>query len=71
MTANPVKSIIPPYLLYTIDTMPGSSGAPVFNDLWEVVTLHHAWDPVANHNEGVMVSRIHADAWQSALWPLK
>ena len=31
-----------PYLHYVTDTMPGSSGAPVFNEEWEVVALHHA-----------------------------
>ncbi len=27
---------------YLTDTLPGSSGAPVFNDKWEVVALHHS-----------------------------
>ena len=30
------------FLHYMTDTMPGSSGAPVFNDEWEVIALHHA-----------------------------
>lgn len=30
---------------YLADTMPGSSGAPVFNDKWEVVALHHSGEP--------------------------
>lgn len=30
---------------YTGDTQPGSSGAPVFSDLWEVVALHHSGVP--------------------------
>jgi len=30
---------------YLADTMPGSSGAPVFNRRWEVVALHHSGGP--------------------------
>lgn len=30
---------------YEGDTEPGSSGSPVFNDLWEVVALHHSGVP--------------------------
>lgn len=29
------------FIHYTSDTEPGSSGAPVFNDQWQVVALHH------------------------------
>jgi endonuclease G len=28
-------------ILYASDTAPGSSGSPVFNDVWQVVALHH------------------------------
>lgn len=34
-----------PFLHYEADTEPGSSGAPVFNDGWEVVALHHSAVP--------------------------
>lgn len=30
---------------YLADTMPGSSGSPVFNRRWEVVALHHSGGP--------------------------
>ena len=30
---------------YQADTEPGSSGSPVFNDLWELAALHHAGVP--------------------------
>lgn len=33
------------FLHYKTDTAPGSSGAPVFNDQWEVVGLHHSGVP--------------------------
>lgn len=60
-------------LWYTTDTMPGSSGSPVFNNDWFVVALHHAGVPETKDgvtvrqsdgsekwiaNEGVRVSRI-------------
>ena len=60
-------------LWYTTDTMPGSSGSPVFNNDWFVVALHHAGVPEMKDgvvvrqsdgsekwiaNEGVRVSRI-------------
>jgi endonuclease G len=52
-------------LLYEADTLPGSSGSPVFNDLWEIVALHHYGDPSAPivapgvlANEGIRISAI-------------
>ncbi len=29
------------FIHYTTDTLPGSSGAPVLNDQWQVVAIHH------------------------------
>ena len=54
---------------YLTDTMPGSSGSPVFNNDWECVALHHSggWLPqpgdASTHfrNEGILVSAILAD----------
>ncbi len=63
-------------LLYETDTDQGSSGAPVFNDRWEVVALHHWGEPFlermdergkripVNVNEGVRISAIYADLEQ-------
>jgi endonuclease G len=34
-----------PFLQYTTDTLPGSSGSPAFNKDWEVVGLHHSGVP--------------------------
>jgi len=57
-------------LHYMTDTMPGSSGAPVFNDQWEVVALHHWGEPFReiatpdgrpvqrDLNEGIRISAI-------------
>jgi endonuclease G, mitochondrial len=60
-------------LLYETDTEVGSSGAPVFSDLWDVVALHHFGQPniakldapgspelPVNANEGIRISAIHA-----------
>jgi endonuclease G len=72
MTANRVVKLDKPYIFYTTDTMPGSSGAPVFNDLWQVIAIHHAGinrkDKVRSFtNEGVLMSAIRADA--GSYWP--
>jgi endonuclease G len=42
---NFLEDILENFLHYQTDTAPGSSGAPVFNDQWEVVGLHHAGVP--------------------------
>ncbi len=54
---------------YITSTLPGSSGSPVFNDMWEVVALHHAGvnisEPITQQryfrNEGILVESILAD----------
>jgi endonuclease G len=60
-------------LLYETDTDHGSSGAPVFNDEWELIALHHYGEPFlersdetghpisATVNEGVRISAIYDD----------
>lgn len=60
-------------LLYETDTDEGSSGAPVFNDDWELVALHHWGQPFLEKfdeagnplprtvNEGVRISAIYRD----------
>ena len=42
---NQVIDILDDFLHYQTDTTPGSSGAPVFNDQWELVCLHHSGVP--------------------------
>jgi len=36
---------------YNTDTMPGSSGSPVFNDFWQLVAVHHSSDKDDSKNE--------------------
>lgn len=33
------------FIRYEADTQPGSSGSPVFNDMWQVAALHHSGVP--------------------------
>lgn len=42
---NRLLDITADHLTYESDTAPGSSGAPVFNDSWQVVALHHSGVP--------------------------
>ncbi len=75
LTANQVVGLWEHRLHYTTDTMPGSSGAPVFNDLWQVIAIHHAGGELQINaqgnkrfvNEGILMSAIKSDAGD--LWP--
>jgi V8-like Glu-specific endopeptidase len=66
LTANQVVNVFEHRLQYLTDTLPGSSGSPVFDDNWLVVAVHHAGgNLVANTagdrrfaNEGVLASYI-------------
>ena len=73
LTANWVIALKSHFIQYTTDTMPGSSGSPVFNDSWHVIAIHHAsvraqdkskYDYV---NEGILMSAIKPDAGD--FWP--
>lgn len=47
---NQLLKIDNPTLWYRTDTAPGSSGSPVFNDVWQVVALHHSGVPEKDAN---------------------
>lgn len=68
MTANQVVGVNTPYLWYTTDTLAGSSGSPVFNDLWQVIALHHA-AAENGYNEGILISRIKPKLEAEGFWP--
>jgi V8-like Glu-specific endopeptidase len=63
---NTVTSANDRYVLYLTDTMPGSSGSPVFNTDWEVVALHHWGGTIKEaytninlyRNRGINIERI-------------
>lgn len=69
MQNNLVEFVGGNVLQYVTATNPGSSGAPVFNDGWQVVGLHHAGgslpEPTTgkffNRNEGILIPRILKD----------
>ena len=69
ITANQVVNVFEHRLQYTTDTLPGSSGSPVFNDDWQVVALHHAGgNLILNErgdrmyaNQGILIGDILAD----------
>lgn len=75
LTANQVFGLEGYRLHYTTDTMPGSSGSPVFNDLWQVIAIHHAYGGLQTNprgdkrfvNEGILMSAIKSDT--GSLWP--
>jgi V8-like Glu-specific endopeptidase len=66
---NEIEYVDDQIVQYLTDTLPGSSGSPVFNESWELVALHHSggWLPepasTSTHfrNEGIMMSAIVAD----------
>lgn len=62
---------------YRVNTLPGSSGSPVFTSDWELVALHHAGDPAAHGfgqgqwNAGIpigLILRALANVGQYDLW---
>ena len=51
---NQVTDVLDDFLHYQSDTEPGSSGAPVFNDQWEIVALHHSGVPKRDQNNKIL-----------------
>jgi len=70
LTENKVVNIFGSRIQYTTDTMPGSSGSPVFNDQWNVIAVHHAGGNLVSNsrgdrifaNEGVLISSLLCDS---------
>jgi V8-like Glu-specific endopeptidase len=64
LSHNLVRYVNDNVLQYWTDTKEGSSGAPVFNNHWEVVGLHHRWveapvgEGVAYRNQGRRIERV-------------
>jgi len=61
---------------YLTDTMPGSSGSPVFDQKWQLVALHHSggWlrEPGSKRlmfrNEGIAIGAVYAGLMASGLY---
>jgi endonuclease G len=52
---------LPIFIRYVTDTKSGSSGAPVFNDTWEVVALHHSGIP--EYNDANQILNLQGEPW--------
>lgn len=62
---NEIVGKVDDFLQYRTDTAPGSSGAPVFNDQWQVVALHHAG--VWATNEAGQILAVDGSVWTEAM----
>jgi endonuclease G len=51
------------FLWYASDTAPGSSGAPAFNDSWQVVAIHHGGVPVSRGADGRIEYQLMTGEW--------
>jgi endonuclease G len=49
LRSNKLVDYFQDFVHYETDTEPGSSGSPVFTDLWDVVALHHSGVPKTNN----------------------
>lgn len=55
LRSNKLVDTFSDFVHYEADTEPGSSGSPVFSDLWDVVALHHSGVPKTN-DQGQFIS---------------
>jgi endonuclease I/V8-like Glu-specific endopeptidase len=62
---NQVVDLLADFLHYRTDTAPGSSGAPVFNDEWEMVALHHSGVPARDASGRLLA--IDGSLWTEAM----
>ncbi|MGW2274164.1 endonuclease [Streptomyces yangpuensis] len=62
---NQIVDVLEDFVHYSADTARGSSGAPVFNDQWEVVALHHAGAPRRDHDGNVLA--VDGTRWHPAM----
>ena len=51
---NRFTALLERFMHYETDTMPGSSGSPVFNDQWQVVCLHHSGVPLRDSQGNIL-----------------
>ncbi len=69
LTDNKISAVFGHLLQYATDTEPGSSGAPVFDQQWQIVGLHHRGGALAGPdgeryftNEGILIDAVLRDA---------
>jgi V8-like Glu-specific endopeptidase len=56
LRSNQLVDLMETFAHYVTDTEPGSSGAAVYNDQWEVVALHHAGVPKMDAQGNLMAT---------------
>lgn len=61
---NQISDLLDDFLHYSADTERGSSGSPVFNDQWELVSLHHAGVPRRDQDERILL--VSGDPWDGS-----
>lgn len=64
---NRLVQLLDRHAHYHADTLPGSSGAPVFNKQWEVVALHHSGVP--RRDAGGRLLRLDGAPWRRGVDP--
>jgi endonuclease I/V8-like Glu-specific endopeptidase len=57
-----------PFIHYLTDTEPGSSGSPAYNDLWEVIALHHSGVPKTDSAGGYL--KADNSPWREGVDPI-
>ncbi|QDU75053.1 Extracellular ribonuclease precursor [Bremerella volcania] len=62
---NQVIDIFDNFLHYETDTAPGSSGAPVYNDQWELVALHHSGVPERDEDGDILA--VNGQKWTESM----
>lgn len=62
---NQITDILDNFLHYRTDTSPGSSGAPVYNDQWELVALHHSGVPAMDADGNILARK--GGTWTPAM----
>lgn len=69
LTDNTLITMDDTFVWYTTDTEPGSSGSPVYDQLWRPFALHHAGGPkrlddgsIVILNEGIILDCVVSDA---------
>lgn len=62
---NQLVDVFDNYLHYVTDTLPGSSGSPVYNNQWELIALHHTG--VARRNTKNEALLKDGSVWQKGI----
>jgi endonuclease G, mitochondrial len=62
---NQVVDLLDDFLHYLTDTAPGSSGAPVFNDQWELLGIHHSGVPQRDSQGNILT--IDGGIWRQSM----